>query len=65
MPMSGVRNMGTGMNGDSQRSLLGSCPDCDAGLMGTDVLIRYETRAGQERTFAECPACRSVVHPAY
>jgi hypothetical protein len=55
--------MATATDEDSRGSSPGNCPDCDAALLGADVLIQYETRTGQERLFAECPDCRSVVHP--
>lgn len=45
----------------SERS--GECPNCDAAIPSAYVLIRYETSDGWPRLFAECPACKDVVHP--
>ncbi len=42
---------------------LGICPHCDAAIPTTRVLIEYETGDGTS-TYAECPECRDVVHPA-
>jgi hypothetical protein len=41
---------------------LGRCPDCTATIASYDVLIKYEAD-GQPAVWAECPACRQVVHP--
>lgn len=41
---------------------LGSCPNCDAAIPTTRVLIEYETTDGAAM-FADCPDCRKVVHP--
>jgi len=40
----------------------GTCPECGAHIQSRHVLIAYET-ADQIERFAECPGCRTVVHP--
>ena len=47
------------------QSTLGVCPSCGADIPPARVLIRYETADAQEATFAECPDCTAVVHPAH
>ena len=41
---------------------LGRCPECDAEIPASRILIEYETAEGTE-AFAECPGCLDVVHP--
>jgi hypothetical protein len=42
---------------------LGHCPDCATEIPLDLVIIEYETDDGRE-SYAECPDCREVVHPA-
>lgn len=44
-------------------STLGRCPRCETRIPESRLLIEYETAEGAA-TYAECPACRDVVHPA-
>lgn len=37
---------------------LGTCPDCDAAVPETNVLIEYE-----HGVYAECPECETPVDP--
>jgi Pyruvate/2-oxoacid:ferredoxin oxidoreductase delta subunit len=46
----------------SEHSRLGSCPQCDAVIPATRLLIEYETAQGTA-AYAECPGCDLVVHP--
>lgn len=41
----------------------GACPRCEADIDQHSVLVEYETTDGDQRAFAECPECRSVVSP--
>ena len=41
---------------------LGTCPRCGDDIPQIALLIEYERRDGTA-AFAECPACRDVVHP--
>lgn len=41
----------------------GDCPECEAPIPSTDVLVEYETDDRRRRMFAECPSCGEVVHP--
>lgn len=43
---------------------LGTCPDCDAVVRRTDVLIDYTDGDGHRAVWAECPECREVIDPA-
>jgi hypothetical protein len=42
---------------------LGRCPQCSARIPGDALLIRYQSASDWPMQFADCPACRSVVHP--
>ncbi|WP_449271425.1 DUF7837 family putative zinc-binding protein [Haloarcula vallismortis] len=44
-------------------SPLGVCPSCHEEILPHHILIRYETRTGEEEVWTECPACSEVVHP--
>lgn len=44
-------------------TIVGQCPDCGAALASYDVLIEYETGAGERACCARCPQCQAVVHP--
>lgn len=44
-------------------SSLGRCPRCGAEIPEAYLLIRYETAAGEESSFAECPDCEDVITP--
>ena len=46
----------------NQRDTLGLCPECDASVPRSRLLVEYE-RDGRPATFAECPDCASVVSP--
>lgn len=46
----------------NRRDTLGLCPECDATLPRSRLLVEYE-REGRPATFAECPDCASVVSP--
>ena len=46
-----------------EASTVGQCPDCGAALASYDVLIEYETGAGERACWAGCPQCQAVVHP--
>ena len=41
---------------------LGDCPDCEAAIPTSKLLIEYESSDGPDR-FAECPECGGVVSP--
>lgn len=47
----------------TQRRSLGDCPDCGSTIPAGLLLIEYET-AGGTASYAECPDCEDVVHPA-
>ncbi|MFB6354799.1 MAG: hypothetical protein ABEJ92_12025 [Halobacteriales archaeon] len=49
---------------DRPRQPLGACPECGATIPAGGLLIEYETADGGSARYAECPACRDVVHPA-
>lgn len=51
-------------NVDTGRRTLGECPDCGSTIPTTGLLIEYDTADGGAAMYAECPACRAVVHPA-
>jgi len=44
-------------------STLGDCPHCNSRISRARLLIEYDTTDGPS-TYAECPDCRDVVHPA-
>lgn len=46
----------------SRNSTHGTCPTCGETLQSHDILITYDTDDGTSH-FADCPACRRVVHP--
>jgi len=46
----------------SNQSLLGACPDCEEPIPAGRLLIEYRSE-GRRAMYAECPACREVVHP--
>lgn len=46
----------------TQSDVLGTCPECGERLPAATLLIEYETDDGTA-VFADCPACREVVHP--
>ena len=46
----------------SHQSVLGTCPACDEPIPAGRLLIEYRTDGGRAM-YAECPACRDVVHP--
>jgi hypothetical protein len=48
----------------TNRSVQGTCPDCERPLYEYDVVIEYEVGDGGRAAWAECPGCREVVHPA-
>lgn len=41
---------------------IGTCPECGGAIPAYEVLISYDTAAGEQH-YAECPTCESVVHP--
>lgn len=43
--------------------MLGRCPDCQAPIPRSSLLIEYRTDRGWPAMFAECPRCLDVVHP--
>lgn len=47
----------------TETSALGTCPHCGEAIPRTRLLIEYDTPEGTA-TYAECPACHDVVHPA-
>jgi NAD-dependent SIR2 family protein deacetylase len=47
----------------STHATLGRCPRCESQIPDRRLLIEYETDDGPAM-FAECPACRDVVHPS-
>lgn len=49
---------------DAGRRTLGECPDCGSTIPASGLLIEYDTADGGAAMYAECPACRAVVHPA-
>jgi len=46
----------------SENSRYGTCPACGETIRSHHVLITYETDGGTSH-FADCPGCRTVVHP--
>jgi hypothetical protein len=46
----------------TKSATLGTCPECEETIPGGYLLIEYETTEGPEQ-FAECPDCRTIVHP--
>jgi predicted RNA-binding Zn-ribbon protein involved in translation (DUF1610 family) len=42
---------------------VGLCPNCGESITQEYLLIEYESD-GRPARFAECPACREVVHPS-
>jgi hypothetical protein len=50
--------------GRSGKTDLGYCPHCETPIPAGRLLIKYETADGWPKTFAECPTCEGVVHPA-
>lgn len=48
---------------DPEPSLLGTCPSCREQIPSGFLLIEYRSSSGWPQMFAECPACRDVVHP--
>lgn len=48
----------------TRTSRTGVCPVCGTDLVPWDVLIEYERPDGEPASYAECPDCRSIVHPS-
>lgn len=46
----------------THQSVLGSCPACGEPIPSNRLLIEYRAD-GRREMYAECPACRDVVHP--
>lgn len=44
------------------RAVVGTCPECGQDVPARLTLIAYR-REGQRACYAECGACRAVVHP--
>mgnify|MGYP000147404188 CR=1 FL=1 len=42
---------------------IGVCPDCESALARADVLVEYETAAGEVGCYADCVDCDDVVRP--
>lgn len=47
----------------SGQLVAGSCPGCETQVRRSDVLIEYPTIDGAA-SYAECPGCGEVIHPA-
>ena len=43
--------------------LLGVCPECEAKIRSSQILIEYEQADGSTGRFADCFACDEVVKP--
>ncbi|MFB6301485.1 MAG: hypothetical protein ABEH78_01285 [Haloferacaceae archaeon] len=44
-------------------AVLGPCPLCGEAVSERDVVIEYETSAGEPGIWAECPGCLEIVDP--
>lgn len=44
------------------RSVIGVCPECGSDIPAGRTLISYQRR-GEKAYYADCGACRTVVHP--
>jgi len=51
------------MTSEHRNIVRGPCPFCGATVEERHVIIRYRTRAGEPRCWAECPRCRDVIDP--